>query len=150
MKPRSWVWTALVLATAATMHSATAQTPVPFELAAAEREAIQALDRPATGYFQRVDDPDERRAVVGEMRQRLRELGISAQIGRCDWVGLVAMGTARGERAFGAACRVRIGAAPERPILICMAQYSGTALHAPDLYAFDDGYIELFIRRACY
>ena len=97
-----------------------------------------------------VDDAEERAAVAAEMQRRLQAMGIRARIGRCDWLGLVAQGTAMGNRSYGAACPLAIDGRVERPFLICSARYGGITLVEPDWYAFDPEYIELFIRRACF
>ena len=136
------------LASASMVEPASAPLDSPVDVA--ERQAIEALDRLGRGYFQMVENDEERAEVVAMMEQSLGEIGIRAEFGRCNWMGLVAVGTARGNRDYGAACEVRINGRPERPLLICSALYGGIALVAPDVYASHPAYIELFIRRACY
>jgi hypothetical protein len=117
-----------------------------------DRAAIdQAIKRQliGSGYFQLVTDQGERRSVIAGFQKRLRSLGIPATVGECDWVGLVAQGFANSNDSYGAACRVRIGAKPASPFLICDASLGGISLVKPDWYAFDAQYIEIFIRRTC-
>jgi hypothetical protein len=119
--------------------------------AATRRAAIEEAVRLLVlqpGYFQAVRDPHERTAVTEDMEHRLAELGIRAEIGECEWMGLVAQGTARGNRFYGAACRVRIGGQAERYLLLCSVLYGGITLAELDSFAYDSEY--LFIRRACF
>jgi hypothetical protein len=114
-----------------------------------ETASIEALRRLNGGEFQLVDDPTEQARAIAMMQRRLHDIGIKAEIGRCEWLGLVAQGTSGGNLSYGAACKVRVGREPERSLLICNANLGGFSLIEPDVYASDPSYIELFIRRAC-
>ena len=94
------------------------------------------------------DDP-ERRSVIAGFQKRLRSIGVRATVGKCDWIGLVAEGFARANVSYGGACRVRIALAPAADFLICDASLGGISLIKPEWFAFDEDYIELFIRRTC-
>ena len=54
-----------------------------------------------SGYFQVVTDRTEQRMVIAGFQKRLRSLGIRATVGKCDWIGLVAQGSASKLRADG-------------------------------------------------
>lgn len=102
------------------------------------------------GYFQIIDDPAYIAEITEAMELSLEGLGIPAHIGVCDWMGLVASGTASGSRAYGARCAVTIGQQPSRWLMICSERYGGITLVGPSDYAADPHSIELFIRRACF
>ena len=103
-----------------------------------------------TGYFQLVEDPAELTAASREMQTTLRELGIPAEVGACDWMGLVAVGTANGNISYGAMCDVRMGQRPPRRFMICNSRYGGITLVEFDVYPADAESIEMFIRRSCF
>ena len=133
---------------------AASDEPVGDADAAARRAAIDAmvdLRLLESGHFQLVVDREEQAGIAEEMERGLRSLGITATMGACRWMGLVAAGTARGHRSYGAACQIRIGDEPARDFLICHSQAVGalTLVH-PAWFAYDEEYIELFIRRACF
>jgi hypothetical protein len=141
---------------------APAAAPTPGEVASAQesfrREAVErreAIDSAmshrllARGYFSLITDPAEQRSAARGFEKRLRSLGIPATVGKCDWMGLVAEGTAMGNRSYGGACRVKIGARPASDFLICEADLGGVTLVKPDSFAWDSEYIETFIRRTC-
>lgn len=153
----------LAVAAAAAPPPATPGRPTPAQVAAAraylrqraaERRAVvdrtTASDLWAAGYFQRVTDRRERAAAVAGFERRLRKLGISAKVGRCAWMGMLAAGVADGNHAYGAACNMRIGGKAAADFLICDDDMGGITLSQPEWYAFDDEYIELFLRRACF
>jgi len=120
----------------------------PAERCATDQAVANGLLGP--GYFRMVDDRTEAARAVADMRKRLRALGIKATFGRCDWVGLVSQGTARGNNSYGAACKLSIDGRPQRHFLICNAELGGVTLVQPDVFAFDRSFIETFIRRACF
>jgi hypothetical protein len=120
----------------------------PAERCAIDQAVANGLLGP--GYFRMVDDRTEAARAVADMRKRLRALGIKATFGRCDWVGLVSQGTARGNNSYGAACKLSIDGRPQRHFLICNAELGGVTLVQPDVFAFDRSFIETFIRRACF
>ena len=136
--------------------------PTPTEIAKARASTRRDLDtrraalRAAiesrvvgSGHFQLVTDVDERKQERTRYQERLRAIGIPATLGVCHWMGFVSEGTARGNRSYGGACRVKIGSRPAQDFLICAADLGGITLIHPDAYAVDSEYIELFIRRTC-
>ncbi|HEX8062507.1 MAG TPA: hypothetical protein VF535_04760 [Allosphingosinicella sp.] len=149
----------LLLAAAA---QAPATAPTPAEVASAQegfrreaeegREAIDSAIRHrllARGDFSRITDAAEQRSAARRFEKRLRSLGIAASVGECRWMGLVAEGTATGNRSYGGACMVKIGARRASDFLICEADLGSVTLVKPDWFAWDSEYIETFIRRTC-
>ena len=120
---------------------------------AAERCAIEeavANGLLGSGYFRMVDDKSEASRALAAMKERLHTLGIRVTFGRCDWVGLVSQGTAHGNNAYGAACKLTVERQAPRWFLICNSRYGGVTLAQPDVFAMDRSFVEIFIRRACF
>lgn len=121
--------------------------------AAERRAAIDSATKAglwSPGYFQRVTNREERAAAVAGFERRLRGLGISAKGGRCAWMGELAAGVADGNHAYGAVCKMRIGGKAAADFLICDDDMGGISLSQPEWFAYDDDYIEVFMRRACF
>jgi hypothetical protein len=154
--------TTMIIALLLAATAPTRASPTPAQVAAAkaslrqEEEANRAAIDLAikhrlirSGYFRMVTDKPERRSVIAGFQKRLRSIGIRATVGNCHWIGLVADGFARANVSYGGACRVRIASGAAADFLICDASLGGISLIKPEWFAFDEDYIELFIRRTC-
>jgi hypothetical protein len=102
-----------------------------------------------SGYFRLVTDKQEQASAAAGFENRLRSAGIPASVSDCHWIGLVAAGSARGNRSYGGACSVRMGTRRPSDFLICAADLGAVTLVQPSWFAWDAEYIELFIRRTC-
>ena len=120
----------------------------------AERDAATAkmLDHYLLhrGYFHHVTDAEEKQGAIAVIQRRLRETGIAATIEGCDPMGLIATGTARGSRAYGGACTIRIAGRPARTFLVCDDDLGGVSLVAPDALSLAEEDVEIHLRRICF
>lgn len=142
------------LAAAVAVSAEIIRQPSPPELAVAEpskaaMEAAIATGLLGSGYFQVVTDKTEQASARRRFQKRLRSVGLPVSVQTCQWIGLVAQGTANGNRSYGGACRVKVGPRPAQDFLICEADLGGVTLIHPAWFASDALFIEAFIRRTC-
>lgn len=102
------------------------------------------------GYFRHVTDEEEKKTVIPDLQRRLRETGIPAMVSTCEYMGVIATGTAKGSRAYGGVCTMRIAGRRATTFLVCDDNLGGVSLVEPVVLGLSLDDIEIYLRRICF
>lgn len=104
----------------------------------------------SAGFAQPVSDPATVARIARRFEQELRAMAIPASVQSCRLMAQVAVGSRGGDTAFGAACKVGIGAAAPVELLICDDDFGDAFALQRRGFVDTPAWMADFVRTTCF